>query len=112
MLTPSHSSSGAWGRAGGAALRGQGRDCCPLCVQQQQRTQLLMGPAAPPCPAPRGTGSKAGGGKGCAVRGSGTGAAKGALGKGFSHKQWGFPNLEGAPGPAGAVRAAETLPRV
>lgn len=89
------------GGGGGAALRGQGRDCCPLCVQQQQRTQLLMGPAAPPCPAPRGTGSKAGGGKGCAVRGSGTGAAKGALGKGFSHQAVGFPQLGRSPRPCG-----------
>lgn len=50
------------GLEGGAALWGQGRDRCPLCVQQQRRMQLLVGPAAPPCPAPRGTGSKAGGG--------------------------------------------------
>lgn len=103
---------GPGGGGGGLLFGGRGGIAARFVCGNNNARSCSWALLLPPARLREAQGAKPGGGKGCAVRGSGTGAAKGALGKGFSHKQWGFPNLEGAPGPAGAVRAAETLPRV
>lgn len=112
MLTPSHSSSGAWGRGGGLLFGGRGGIAARFVCGNNNARSCSWALLLPPARLREAQGAKPGGERAARCGAQAPGLQRERWERGSRTKQWDFPNLEGAPGPAGAVRAAETLPRV